>query len=369
MIVALVKAGRRVGITANSHTVIGHVLDEVMDAADEAGATIRAMQKADDEERCSDQRVESTKSNAEVEAALQEGRVDVVGGTAWLFARPEFSGTFDHLVVDEAGQLSLANVVAVGGAAENLILVGDPQQLPQPLKGTHPPGAGRSALEHLLDGDETVPDDRGLFLGRTWRMHPEVCSFVSELAYEGRLHSVETCSSQRVGDGPVVEGSGVRWLPVEHTENRTSSSEEVEAIAAIHAALVGRDWTDQHGVTKPMTPADILVVAPYNAQVHLLSERLGASARVGTVDKFQGQEAAVVVVSMTASSAEDVPRGLEFLYSRNRLNVAVSRARAMSIVVGSPTLLAARCRTLDQMRLVNGLCRFVEFADMTPTAM
>ncbi len=365
VVLRLVAAGHRVGITANSHAVITNLIGAILDATDKdptLGAP-RIVQKGDDEQGHVDARVEVIGKASDVDAMVAMGGVDIVAGTPWQFARAGMAGTVDYLIVDEAGQLSLANIVAVSPAAANLILVGDPQQLAQPSKGSHPGGAEVSGLDYVLDDRETIPDDEGLFLDSTYRMHPDICAFISELAYEQRLHSVDGCEQQTVAPGALVAGSGVRWVAVEHEGNRTSSDEEVDALADLYAALLGRKWTNEKGTSAPMTAADILVVAPYNAQVNRLSDRLGSAARVGTVDKFQGREAAVVIVSMTASSADDVPRGMEFLYSRNRLNVAVSRAKAMSIVVGSPTLLAARCRTLDQMRLVNGLCRYVEFAE------
>lgn len=365
MILRLVAAGHRVGITANSHSVITNLIREIHSAAtaDPTVVPPRIVQKCDLDKAATDTPTTVVGKSEQVEAALAGGQVDIVAGTSWLFARSALAGTLDDLLIDEAGQLSLANVVAVSPAATNLILVGDPQQLAQPSKGNHPAGAEQSGLEYVLNGHETVPVDQGLFLGSTYRMHPAVCSFISELAYETRLHSVPGRELQTVAAGPLVSGAGIRWRPVEHQGNRTSSVEEAELVAELYDALIGRNWTNVDGVTGAITATDILVVAPYNAQVHLLSERLGRRARVGTVDKLQGQEGAVVIVSMTASSAEDVPRGMEFLFSRNRLNVAVSRARAMSIVVGSPTLLSARCRTPEQMMLVNGLCRYVELAD------
>jgi uncharacterized protein len=267
------------------------------------------------------------------------------------------------LVVDEAGQLSLANVVAVAPSADNLVLVGDPQQLAQPSKGTHPLGAGASGLEHVLDGEITIPDDRGLFLDTTWRMHPDITAYISEQVYEDRLGADEQCGGQAVADGPIVAGSGLRWLPVDHAGNRTSSREEAIALDQVFRTLLGRSWTNEKGVVAPLGLDDLLVVAPYNAQVRELTERLPEGARVGTVDKFQGQEGAVVLVSLASSGAEEAPRGMEFLYSRNRLNVAVSRARALSVIVGSPALLTVKCHSLKQMRLANVLCRYVELAE------
>ena len=365
VVVALASSGRRVGISANSHAVISHLLAEVMVAARQEGATVRAIQKvSDDGDGCIDDGVTCTKSNDAVRSALADGDVNVVAGTAWLFSRVDLEGSLDHLVIDEAGQLSLANVCSIAGAARNLILIGDPQQLAQPSMGSHPLGAEVSALEHALDGFDTVPPDKGLFVESTRRLHPDICTFVSETSYDGRLRPLEGLEQQRIDDGPQLGGAGLRWRPVEHAGNRTTSIEEAHEVEALYGTLLGRTWIDAEGVAQPVAADDILVVAPYNAQVHLLHSVLPAGARVGTVDKFQGQEAAVVFVSLAASSAQDTPRGMEFLYSRNRLNVAISRARALCVVVASPALLEPRCRSVNQLRLANGLCRFVELASL-----
>jgi uncharacterized protein len=266
---------------------------------------------------------------------------------------------FDTLYVDEAGQLSLANVVAIGGCARTIVLLGDPQQLQQPSSGSHPPGAEVSALGHLLGGDETVSPDRGLFLDVTWRMHPDVCSYISSTFYESRLFASRDCERQRVLGDDDLAGTGLRWLPVEHSGNRSASDQEAIAVGALVARLVGRRWIDRTGAQQPLTAADILVVAPYNAHVAALRRRLPDDIAIGTVDRFQGQEAAVVVYSMATSLAEDVPRGMEFLYSRNRMNVAVSRARCLAVLVCSPDLLRVACTRAGQIPLANALCAFI----------
>jgi uncharacterized protein len=207
-----------------------------------------------------------------------------------------------------------------------------------------------------------MPAELGLFLPITRRLHPDVSRFVSEAFYEGRLESHPACASQSLDGAAPLAGAGLRWLAVEHTGNRTSSAEEAAAVALIFSELVGRTWTDAQGRSRRLEPADVLVVAPYNAQIARLAAALPAGARVGTVDKFQGQQAPVVIYSMAASSAEDAPRGMEFLYSRNRLNVAVSRAQALAVLIASPALLRPHCRTVEQMKLVSALCRFVEMA-------
>jgi uncharacterized protein len=213
-------------------------------------------------------------------------------------------------------------------------------------------------LEHLLGDDTTVPPERGIFLERTRRIHPDVCSFVSEVVYDGRLLPLEGLERQSI-EGV---GAGLRYVAVEHEGRSQASPEEAAAIAGQIESLVGRTYTAADGRTWPLRHEDILVVAPYNQQVRSLSVALPAAVRIGTVDKFQGQEAPVVFYSTTSSSGEEVPRGLEFLFSRNRLNVAISRAQCLAVLVGSPRLLDVRTRSVDQMRLVNALCRFVELA-------
>jgi uncharacterized protein len=249
------------------------------------------------------------------------------------------------------------------------VLLGDPQQLEQPLKGSHPEGADHSALEHLLAGARTIPAEKGLFLEKTWRLHPAICRFTSELFYENRLHSREGLERQKLEGHPWLGDAGLWFVPVLHDGNQNSSPEEVERVAGIIDTLIqpGMNWIDDKGRSRPLRLEDILIVAPYNAQVSDLAARL-QNARVGTVDKFQGQQAPVVIYSLTTSSPEDAPRGMEFLYSLNRLNVATSRAQAMVIVVGSPRILEPECRSPRQMQLANALCRFVELARLAETA-
>ena len=274
----------------------------------------------------------------------------------------DMDAAVDTPVIDEAGQVSLADALAMGTSARNVILLGDPLQLAQVSQGTHPPGTGASVLEHLLGDDATIPPERGVFLERTRRMHPDVCGFISEVVYGGRLSGTDAVARQATACG-----TGLRFVAVEHVGNVAASREEAERVAAMIRELHGASWTSAEGVTAPLGDADCMVVAPYNAQVRRLRAALDAvrlrGVQAGTVDKFQGREAAVVLYSMATSSAADVPRSLEFLFSRNRLNVAVSRAKCLAYVVASPRLLESRARTVEQMRLINALCRFVELAD------
>ena len=362
MICALVDAGARVGITANSHKVIRNLLDEVLRAAEKCGTDLTAIQKPAEKENDLD-RLRFTTKNEDVFSALRRG-CQVAGGTAWLWARPEARNAVDVLFVDEAAQMSLANVLAVSPAAAGLVLIGDPQQLEQPIQGSHPDGTAVSALDHILGGRQTIEADRGLFLEQTWRLHPDICAFTSEMFYEDRLHSRPGLENQRIVSGGPVQGSGLRFLPVSHDGNQSASFEEADMVLTLVRTLIeeGAAWIDMDGEEQPLGLEDILIIAPYNAQVFALKERL-PGARIGTVDKFQGQEAPLVIYSMATSAPTDAPHGMEFLYSLNRLNVASSRARCASVLVASPALFEPECRTPQQMRVANAFCRYREMAE------
>ena len=361
LVVHLIRAGKRVGITANSHKAIHNLLEEVERVARAEGFEFRGLKKSsgDEDSEFEGKFIESSDDNDDFPPS--EG-VQLVAGTAWLFAKEDMDQTLDFLFIDEGGQVALADALAVGTAARNLVLLGDPLQLAQVSQGVHPGNAGASVLEHLLGDEATIPPERGLFLDRTRRMHPDVCGFISDVVYAGRLTSIEECARQSIRSGGLT-GTGLRNLPVEHEANSRSSPEEAMAIAeAIAEMLDGGQFTDQDGESHELTLEDILVVTPYNAQVRCLKEKLPDGAKVGTVDKFQGQEAPVVFFSMATSSGAEIPRNVEFLFSRNRLNVAISRAQCLAVLVASPELLHIRCRNVDQLRMVNALCRLVEVA-------
>jgi uncharacterized protein len=365
-IVALVRDGKRVGVVAQSHKVIIQLLRRAHSLAESEGRPIRVHHLGEEDDRDGEALpFESNKDHKKLAPKFRDGVFDVIGGTAWAWTRPEYAGILDVLVVDEAGQVSLANALAVSRAAKSLMLFGDPAQLEQPQKGAHPDGAEVSALEHVLGGEITVPDHAGVFLPRTRRLHPAICRFTSEVFYDGRLAAVDALDVQRVNGPGLFDGAGLRFLPVAHRGNTNSAPEEVDAIARAVEELFagGPTFVDRHGQSRPLSRAsDVLVVAPYNVQVAALRRALG-DMRVGTVDKFQGQEAPIVVYSMTSSSAEDAPRGMEFLYSLDRLNVATSRAQAVVVLVASPEIAKARCKTPRQMRLANALCRYLELAE------
>jgi uncharacterized protein len=365
MILSLLWEGCRVGVTAHAHKAITNMIHAIAEAAEEEGVPVRIAQKANEGQASEADCVEVQAKNEQVAEALASGRCSVAAGTAWLFAAPEMQGLVDVLFVDEAGQMSLATAVAAGSCARALVLLGDPNQLPQVTQGMHPDGAEKSALEHVIGEEPTIPHARGLFLPETWRLHPDVCRYVSEAFYASKLEAHPTTHGQRLGAGSRLgEGAGILFVPVEHARRAARSPEEAALAAEIVRELLSCVWTDEKGRERQLTIDDILIVAPYNVQVAELSRTVEAAVgfkpRVGTVDKFQGQEGAVVIYSMATSSPEDATRHLDFLYSRNRLNVAVSRARCFAVVLCSPKLLDVQCRTPELMRALNASCLLVE---------
>jgi predicted RecB family nuclease len=361
MICALVRDKRTVGVTANSHKVIRHLLDKSREAAAEQQLAIQCIQKVKDEP-ASLPGLQLTTKNPDFIDGLCNG-CQVGGATGWFWARPDAAGIVDVLFVDEAAQMSLANVLAVSQAAESIVLLGDPRQLEQPIQGSHPDGVATSALDHVLGEHATIEAGCGLFLDETWRLHPDICTFTSELFYEGRLRSRAGLERQEIRSSSRVRGTGLRYLAVHHDGNQNSSPEEADEIKRLVDEILSSkaSWVDGTGKEAPIRLEDILIIAPYNAQVFELQERL-PGARIGTVDKFQGQEAPIAIYSMTTSSHTDAPRGMEFLYSLNRLNVATSRAKCLCILVASPRVFQAECRTPRQMQLVNAFCRYLELA-------
>ncbi|BDE07558.1 nuclease [Vulcanimicrobium alpinum] len=366
VIADLLAAGKRVGVTSNSHHAIHNLLRSVERAAASRDVVVRGVKK------CSGKNVESRYTPLFDEAAFDNvgttsdfSAYNLVAGTSWLFAHKDLAPV-DVLVIDEAGQVSLADAIAMAVNAENVLLLGDPLQLAHVSLGTHPEGAAASILTHLLGDTGTIAGDRGVFLDRTFRMHPALCGFISELVYDGRLGAAASCARQRI-ESPWFDGAGLRYVPVEHAGNAQSSPEEVEAVGEIVCGLLGGTFVDAEGHRRTIGVDDILVVSPYNVQVaalrRALQMRFGAGVRVGTVDKFQGQEAAVVIYSLAASSAEDAPRGADFLLEENRFNVAVSRGRALAVLVCSPRILATSCTTVAQLRAASSFCAFAERAE------
>jgi uncharacterized protein len=356
----LVGRGLKVGVLAMSHGAIDNLMTEALDVFQKSGDLdqLRALLWEDTPR----EPIEGLKYSKKKDD-LSSGEYNLIGGTAWLWANDAMrQSPVDVLLVDEAGQLSLADALASTGGTRAMLLLGDPLQLAQVAKAEHPGGSGASVLEHILGEHVTIPASEGVFISETRRMHPDVCEFISRQIYEGRL-TANACCYQQTTDF----GTGLRWLPAFHVRRSTESLEEVDIVLDQITQMMGTPWTNQHGETSPLTPGDFMVVAPYNDQVNLIKSACHArtdlrGVRVGTVDKFQGREAPVVFFTMTTSSAEDMPRGPEFLFSRNRLNVAVSRARCLAYLVCTEELLNSRAQDIDDMRLISTLSAFVEYA-------
>jgi uncharacterized protein len=288
------------------------------------------------------------------------------GGTAYFFCKDVIKEQeLDYLFVDEASQVALANLVAVSNVAKNIILMGDQMQLEQPIKASHPGESGESALEFMLGEHKVVPNDLGVFLGETWRMHPNVCKPISDIVYESQLQSEKTKVNQRVlweNEELELKPAGIQLVNVEHDSNTHSSIEEVKKIKEILRNIEQSQYQDSDKKVHDFNPDNVLIVAPYNAQVNLLKAELGAcySPFIGTIDKFQGKEAEIVIVSMTSSIPGESSRGIDFLFNLNRLNVAISRAKALAIVVASPELKNTRATNPKQIKKISSYLTFTE---------
>lgn len=371
-IVRLLADGKRVGVMARSHSAAHNLVAAVEDAARARNLRFSGAHKFNKERdeyrsRYDDAYVAGVKDNA---SAFASGH-QLVSGTNYLFASDDAVNAFDVLIVDEAGQLSIADAIACGRAAQNIVFLGDPLQLAQVSQGKHPPGVDRSILQHLLGDTPTIRPNRGIFLPISYRMHPTICDFISRSVYEDRLKAAQGNEGNAVHLPGEAPQSGLRWHPVEHDHNASSSEEEADAVADEVVALLKAQCATRKRPLGPLTEDDILIVSPYNAQRRLVTRKLEErgiiNVRVGTVDKFQGLQAPVVIYSMATSNGETMPRGLEFLFEKNRFNVAISRAQCLSILVCSPRLLEIACRTPEQMALVNLLCAYAQAASTPQT--
>ena len=370
MILGLLRDGMRIGVSANSHKAICNLMDKVAKFAEEAKFPLHAVKIGGEE----DDPILNWKSVDYVQS-IKDGvsASHLIGGTAWTFSASDAVGMLDYLFVDEAGQVSIANLVGMTPSTKNVVLLGDQMQLGQPIRGAHPGESGQSTLRYLLQDHAIIPDDLGIFLGTTWRLHPDLCRFISGAIYEGRLQPEEGTTLRTLltagaparnstARNPVIpRDAGIYFQPVEHAGNVQGSDEEVEVVGGLVKALLKFDHTDSAGKNLGrLSLDDILIVAPYNMQIRMLKGALGKEARIGTIDKFQGQEAPVVIISMCASAGDTSPRGIEFLFNKNRLNVAISRAQSLAIIVGHPALTYTPCSSIRQMELVNLFCRVVE---------
>ena len=362
IILKLIKKGKRVGVTANSHKAILNILK-----------TIHAQNKEKLIFQC--QKVRDTKNHNEEKNYLQKIPVElltanqinksaqVVGGTTFFFSRHTEEEAYDYLFVDEASQVSLANMVAAARATNNIVLIGDQNQLDQPIQASHPGESGYSALTYYTDGKNTISNDKGVFLPTSYRMHPTLCEFISENFYNGKLTAHSTTARQKILLPDALNKlppSGLCFIPVKHSGNTHSSIEEAKVISNLYNKLLKAKWKTRTGEIAAITTKDILMVAPYNFQVACLKKELNnEEARIASVDKFQGQEAPICIISLAASTIQDAPRGISFLLNKNRLNVALSRAKCLSIVVGSSTLTDIKVSSIPNMEMMNIWCQII----------
>ncbi|WP_420820762.1 AAA domain-containing protein [Rhizobium tubonense] len=360
-ILALLRDGKKIAVTSNSHKAINNLISGVRKAAQDERVVVKLVKVDRDPNRdpeLYDKPDVFVVKDATGALKHMTGQPVLVGGTAWTFANERMQGLYDYLFIDEAGQVSIANLVGTSMSARNIVLMGDQMQLPQPAQGVHPGESGMSLLEFYMQGRATIPPDLGVFLPTSYRMHPDVCSFISHAIYEGRLHGEPVAATRYIIPGPNsrLKSTGIMFHGVDHEGNTQASDEEVVAIRGIVAELLTASVM-KDGKPRPLTLSDILFITPYNHQRRKLQDALGAGAKVGTVDKFQGQEAPVVIMSMCSSDVNESPRGMDFLFSKNRLNVAISRAMCLAVVVGSPSLGNASVANLKQMALAALFCR------------
>lgn len=358
MILALLKAGKRIGITSNSHKAIFNLLESVATLLAEHKLSYPLFHTNVPDQEAGEALGIKWVKNSDILANIAScSQGFVVGTTAWGFSRIDMADQLDYLFIDEAGQVSLANLVGMSPAANNLILLGDQMQLGQPTQGSHPEPTDQSILNYYLQQHHTIPAELGIFLGTSYRMHPDVNHYISQAFYEGRLASAAQCANQKLIPSTqhpdIKRSSGVVKVEVSHAGNSQASDEEVTKIVELKNSLLGQTFVDHEGNQREITLADILFIAPYNHQVGLLKRALGPQAKVGSVDLFQGQEAPIVIVSMCASRADETARGVEFILNPNRLNVAISRAQVLAIIVASTTLTDIELKTLEQIELVN----------------
>jgi uncharacterized protein len=360
---ALVQQGKKIGVASNSHKAVNNMLEAVIEDMNERdiGGMVGKVHNKNDDLLYENARIVLKKSPKEM--SLNE--VVVVGGTAWTFANDSFIDQLDYLFVDEAGQVSLANMIGMSASCKNIILIGDQMQLANPSQGMHPENSGDSCLDYLLKDSPTIAIDKGVLLPDTYRMHSKICHFISSRVYENRITSIESNDTRVINHNSksmLQKNFGIEYIPLEHIGNEQASIEEALKIKEITQSLLVSKKIDRDGQESDITQEDILIVTPYNHQVRLLSDTLGSSFNVGTVDKFQGREAPIVIISMASSNALTSPRGLSFLFDPNRLNVAISRAQSLAILVASRELERPIATNQKDMKLSNLYLDLIDYA-------
>ena len=295
---------------------------------------------------------------------LKDNKILLYAGTKYHLSQWYYQNKLDYLFVDEASQISVADLIALGGIAKNIVLVGDQQQLGQPTQGSHPNDSGKSVLDYLLEDSDTISPDKGIFLNKTFRLHPNINLFTSENFYENRLLVNENNINRKIEykKNSIIKNEGIHTVLMKHQDRSQTSVEEFEIIKKIMDQVMGCKFIDFDKTERKISIDDILIVSPFNAQVNFLKARLKKGARCGTIDKFQGMEAPITIISMTSSSVDDLPRNKKFFFNRNRLNVAISRAQCSSVILLNPKLLESAPNDYEEFKLMNYFQKLMKYA-------
>ncbi|MDA7454373.1 TM0106 family RecB-like putative nuclease [Candidatus Pelagibacter ubique] len=369
-IIELLKENKKIGITGLSHKVIHNLLERIEKLAIKKKFAFSGYKRGTltDEETVFDGEYIKTyeKDPFFMTAIADKNTGNLFAGTKFHFASSFYDEKIDYLFIDEAGQVSIADLISIGNVAKNIVLIGDQNQLGQPIKGTHPNESGQSILDYLLEGKDTIPEDRGIFLNKTYRLNSKLNDFISSNFYEERLICDEITDKRLIkfNKKSKIKDSGIHYIEMSHKNNVQTSVEEFEVIRDLLKDMIGLEFDDE-GETRKLTIDDFLIISPYNTQVNLLISKLEESKfknpKVGTIDRFQGQQAPITIISMTSSDSDALPRNKEFFFSRNRLNVAISRAQVASIILFNPNLLDSSPKNIDQIKLMNNFFKILNF--------
>ena len=369
-IIELLKQKKKIAITALSHKVIHNLLQKVEDMAKEKQFKIIGYKRGKLEDEDTIFNGDFIKTHEKDPIFMNALKINDAGqifaGTKYHLASSYYDNKIDYLFIDEAGQLSLADLISIGNIAKNIVLIGDQNQLGQPIKGTHPNESGQSILDYLLEGRDTIPENRGIFLNKTYRLHSKINEFISSNFYEGRLNCDERTDKRiiKFNKKCIIQKPGVHYIEMNHKNNVQTSLEEIETVVDLMKQMIGSEFND-NGKKRELNVKDFLIISPYNTQVNLMISKLEEekikNPRVGTIDKFQGQEAPINIISMTSSDSETLPRNKEFFFSKNRLNVAISRAQVASIILFNPKILDFFPKDINQIKLVNNFVKLLDY--------
>ncbi len=361
IIIELMKEGNKIGVSSNSHEAIKNILTEVERQAREEKFTFKGMKKSNSTNLFDGEFIVDVVKDKNIDLS----QFSLFAGTAWFFSNIRMKQSLDYLFIDEAGQVSLANTISMGTSSKNLVLIGDQMQLSQPIRGTHEGYAKLSSLDYILEGRDTIPPEQGIFLKETRRLNKKICKFISDSFYDSRLMPHEITNSRSVKLSlNNIKDEGIFFFPTDHFGNSQRSDEEADIVHDYYSKIFKKNFEDEKGKGK-ITIKDIMVVAPFNVQANAIKQKLlskySNNTRIGTIDLFQGQEAKVVFISMTSSDAENLPRHKDFFFNRNRLNVAISRAQSVAIILFNPNLLLASANSIHEMKLLNNFCKLLIF--------